>query len=209
MTVETAVSAKAKKPDTRERILRTAEELIAQHGIEGFQLKDVADRVGIRPPSVFAHFKGRDAIAQAVSIRLVEGISDLMTIDGRETPSATLRRWCRELVTHLNDNPAHLRLILRDMAQASSPQVMSYESAKLLIEQMRARLHQLLTDGVRIGEFRRVRTDSVIALLLGAAISNLVWEGFDKTGRPKPGIPVPEVQREVEELAMGYVRSVG
>lgn len=208
MGLKAVVQDKKKKADTRERILVAAEDIIAQHGLEGFQLKDVADRVGIRPPSVFAHFKGRDAIAQAVSVRLVEGISVLMTVEAEEPPADVIRRWCRELVTHLDQNPAHLRLILRDMAQASSPQVMSYESAALLIEQMQERLEHVLVRGTKAGVFRRVRTESVIALVLGAIISNLVWEGFDSAGRPKPGVAVAQVQREVEELAIGYLRPI-
>jgi AcrR family transcriptional regulator len=57
---------------TRDRILEVAEELIALHGMEGFQLKDVAERVGIRPPSIFAHFRSREAVGEAVALHELE-----------------------------------------------------------------------------------------------------------------------------------------
>ena len=59
---------------TRERILEVAEELIARHGVEAFELKEVAARVGIRSPSIFAHFKGREDLAECVSRRVGETI---------------------------------------------------------------------------------------------------------------------------------------
>jgi len=60
---------------TRERILEVAEEIIARHGMEGLRLKDVAESVGIQPPSVFTHFDGREAIGDAVAHRVLEKIA--------------------------------------------------------------------------------------------------------------------------------------
>ena len=57
----------AKKPDsTRDRILDAAEKLFAENSYEGTTLREIAKGVGIREPSLYAHFANKDAIYGAV-----------------------------------------------------------------------------------------------------------------------------------------------
>jgi len=51
---------------TAERILDAAEALFAEHGYAGTTLRDVAERVGIRIPSLYNHFESKDALYAAV-----------------------------------------------------------------------------------------------------------------------------------------------
>lgn len=55
--------------ETAERILDAAEEVFAEKGFEGATLRDVADRVGIRIPSLYNHFSSKDALYTAVLSR--------------------------------------------------------------------------------------------------------------------------------------------
>lgn len=190
---------------TREKILEVAERLIALHGVEGFQLKDVAAEIGIRPPSIFAHFAGREAIAQAVAERMIGGIASLVDESPEEEPSATLGRWARNLVGYLSEHPAHVRLIMRDMAHVGSPNVASFANAQRSMQHIKAHLSEVLKRGEVKGVFRPVRPDSVIAQVIGAVVSNLSWEGWDEDGMPLPGVPIEKVKNETEELLLGYV----
>jgi TetR/AcrR family transcriptional regulator, transcriptional repressor for nem operon len=49
--------------DTRELILRTGRELMMTRSYLGFSFQDIADRVGIRKPSLYHHFPTKDALA--------------------------------------------------------------------------------------------------------------------------------------------------
>ena len=60
---------------TAERILDAAEAAFADKGFEGTTLRDVADRVGIRIPSLYNHFESKDALYAAV---LERGIAPLL-----------------------------------------------------------------------------------------------------------------------------------
>ncbi|MGH0029493.1 MAG: TetR/AcrR family transcriptional regulator [Myxococcota bacterium] len=51
---------------TAERILDAAEALFAEKGYEGTALRDVAAAVGIRTPSLYNHFDGKDRLYAAV-----------------------------------------------------------------------------------------------------------------------------------------------
>jgi len=55
-----------------ERILDAAESAFAARGFDGASLGDVADAVGIRPPSLYKHFAGKQALFEAVLQRLLD-----------------------------------------------------------------------------------------------------------------------------------------
>jgi AcrR family transcriptional regulator len=192
------------RSDTRERILNVGEDLIAQYGMEGFQLKDVAERIGIRPPSIFAHFAGRDAIAQAIAERMLLRIRDLLVAGEDEDPEEVTVRWVRGLVAYMVTNTAHLRIFLRDMAHAGSPGVNEYENGYIQAE-MGNNIARVLQRGVERGVFREVRIEGLMAIVFGAVVTLLVWDGWDDAGNPVPGVPVDTVQDEIEDLVRGYL----
>jgi AcrR family transcriptional regulator len=86
--------------ETRERIVRAAAELIAEHGVAGTSLDDVGTRAHASKSQLYHYFADRDdlmrAVAGAVSDAVVDGQAELFarldTIDG-------LRAWTDALVT--------------------------------------------------------------------------------------------------------------
>jgi len=192
--------------ETRERILVAAEELIAAHGVEGFQIKEVARAVGIRPPSVFAHFKGREAIADEVAVRIVAEIGRLLgdAIAGEPDPMSAIRAAVRALVAHLYDHPAHVRLLLRDLAQAGAGD--GFHGIGEVIERIDDQLRPLLEWGRAEGVFRDVAPRPLLPMIQGAILTRLAWSGFDAEGRPRVAAGVDELQREAEDLIVAYVR---
>ncbi|OLF13863.1 TetR family transcriptional regulator [Actinophytocola xinjiangensis] len=59
--------AAARAGDTRDRLLATALELFAQHGVEGTSLQMIADALGVTKAAVYYHFKTKDEITEAVA----------------------------------------------------------------------------------------------------------------------------------------------
>ena len=86
--------------ETRERIVRAAAELVAEHGVAGTALDDVRARAHVSKSQLYHYFADRDdlmrAVAGAVSDEVVGGQTELFaqldTIDG-------LRAWTDALVT--------------------------------------------------------------------------------------------------------------
>jgi len=73
--------------DTTERILDAAEACFAQKGYTGTTLRDVADAVGIRIPSLYNHFPNKEALYRAVLARGIEPVlarlAEFVAADGR------------------------------------------------------------------------------------------------------------------------------
>lgn len=63
---------------TAERILDAAEDVFAHRGYDGTTLREVADRVGIRIPSLYNHFDGKLALYLAVLERGMRPILDML-----------------------------------------------------------------------------------------------------------------------------------
>jgi len=53
-------------PDTRERILDTAEALFAEKGLAATSVRDIATAAGLTPASLYNHFEGKEALYAAV-----------------------------------------------------------------------------------------------------------------------------------------------
>ncbi|NNL66268.1 MAG: TetR/AcrR family transcriptional regulator [Myxococcales bacterium] len=194
---------------TRERILDVAEALIARHGMEGLRLKDVAERVGIQPPSVFAHFEGRDAIGDGVAQRVLAQIARVLeaALEGGEPPEVRLRRAARAVAEHLFDHPGHTRLILRDLARTRTGSEIELWSPDT--ERIGERVEALLGEGREAGAFRELPPGAFLPLLEGAIVASIGWAGFREDGQPATTASREAIVDRVEDLAWAYVRADG
>lgn len=191
---------------TRERILDVAESLIAVHGMEGLVLKDVAAAVGVRPPSLFAHFAGREAIGDAVAQRVMARIGDIfagIVDDESREPEILIRDGVRAFAGHLYDHPVDTRMILRDLARVRGGSEIDLSGP--IIEELGLRIGALLARGVESGAFREVDTGAFMSLVQGSIVGSIGWYGFGETGEALVPRSREEIQDEAEALALGYL----
>ncbi|WP_234697074.1 TetR/AcrR family transcriptional regulator [Nitrosophilus alvini] len=52
--------------NTKEKILKAAQELIAEHGYKGASIRKIAKAVGIRESAIYNHFKNKEEIFQTI-----------------------------------------------------------------------------------------------------------------------------------------------
>jgi len=64
-----------RRQETIEEVLDVAVEVMADHGVAGLTLGEVARRMGIRPPSLYVYFDGKNALYDALFAR---GWADLL-----------------------------------------------------------------------------------------------------------------------------------
>jgi TetR/AcrR family transcriptional regulator len=97
---------------TPERILDAAEDLFAENGFSATSLGDVADRVGIRSPSLYNHFKNKEALYQAVLDRLLDSFSrPLEELVESEITQQRVLDWLDTIVRMHHANPNLARLL--------------------------------------------------------------------------------------------------
>ncbi|MBX2798234.1 MAG: TetR/AcrR family transcriptional regulator [Myxococcales bacterium] len=84
-------------PDRRHQILDVAQELAQTRGYAAFSFRDIAERVGIRAPSIHHHFPSKEALGVELATRYEHDFHHhLHEISARSGPAVTqLRAYAR------------------------------------------------------------------------------------------------------------------
>ena len=101
--------------DTRDRIIDAAQAIFARDGFVGAKMQEIADRVGIQRPSLFYHFKNKEALFVAaheqVFARIEPVFRESLAPDG--DPFAQLDRVSRAVLAVMADEPDFARMVAR------------------------------------------------------------------------------------------------
>jgi AcrR family transcriptional regulator len=98
---------------TAERILDTAERLFAERGYAGTHLRDVAEAAGLRIPSLYNHFAGKDALYAAVLERGIAPVLEALS-ESIEQPDADRGRFAEKMLAILGQRPNLARLVMHE-----------------------------------------------------------------------------------------------
>jgi AcrR family transcriptional regulator len=106
---------------TRALILDTAERLFAAHGVDGVAVRDLAHEMGITASSLYNHFRGKQALYEAVLERGLGPIIETVAVawqDGLrpDRVHATLDALTRHLADHPHLAPLLQRALLEESA---------------------------------------------------------------------------------------------
>ncbi|WP_101760213.1 TetR/AcrR family transcriptional regulator [Oceanicoccus sp. KOV_DT_Chl] len=98
---------------TAEKILDAAEDLFAEKGYDATSLGDVADVVGIRSPSLYNHFRNKEALYTSVVERLISRFYFPLVemLEGDDVSQSSVLKWLEKVVNLHHDNPNFARLI--------------------------------------------------------------------------------------------------
>jgi AcrR family transcriptional regulator len=122
---------------TRLEIIEAAWQLAEERGLAEFTLRDLAERVGMRAPSLYSHFESKHAIYDAMfgmawsdyeQIALTE-LSELP-----ESPRAAIRRVARVFFDFSVANPARHQLMNQRTIPGFEPSADSYAPAVRVLE---------------------------------------------------------------------------
>lgn len=196
------------KSNTREQILDEAEFVIATKGPDGFTLQEVADRVGIRPPSIFSHFKGTAALTEAVFNRILDGATKAIANATVTTPVATLMEVTEEFTRFMGSNPAHTRLMLQQFASGNSQEAafQRFDSGAEAVEEMLEKLDELIQAGIELGEVRSgIDRKHFGGFLVGSVLLRLAWTDFEGWDTKEWATMLNDIVTEVRALLTRYI----
>ena len=147
---------------TRETILDIAERLCAEQGPEAVKLRQIARDVGIEAPSMFSHFKNRDAIMTTL---FESGMKDLRHCYSQlagDDPRQQLQQLIELHTGVFRKRPAIMRLLLLDLAKPGGETAI--ENNLPLVQEINKLEQQILDEGVRQNIFRPVEAQTAILM---------------------------------------------
>jgi AcrR family transcriptional regulator len=130
-----------RRESTRAEILETAWELCRAQGLAGLALRDVARKIGMRPPSLYWYFDSKQAIYDAMFAQGNRQLLERLTVQQWPTdPRAILRCVARVFVEFSAEDVERYQLLFQRTLPAFEPSQEAYALAVQVFDQMRARL---------------------------------------------------------------------
>lgn len=151
MTPEPAVldRRQRRRQETISEVLDIAAEIMAEQGVAGLSVGEVARRMGIRPPSLYVYFPSKHALYDALFARGARLVLDHVRADVEATPADVqsldelLRRAAETFVGWSIAHPAYTQLLFWRPVPGFTPSAEAYAPAVELVELTRARFTDL------------------------------------------------------------------
>ena len=191
-------SGPPQREPTRESVLEAALTLFAERGYHGTPLRSIAERVGIRTPSLYNHIESKQELLRGI----VQETTELVwseyraAVAGAADVSGRLRRAVEVYALRHATHPREALIVNRDVASLAEP-------ARTRVMALRRRheraVRQLIADGVAAGAFE-VATPFLASFgILEMCVSIARW--FDPAGPLSAG----QIAAEYGEFAVRLV----
>jgi AcrR family transcriptional regulator len=174
---------------TIEEVLDVATAIMAEQGVVGLSVGEIARRMGIKPPSLYVYFPSKHALYDALFERGARAVLEEMAFLTEPLPEdqpleeqllVAARAWVRWAVDH----PAYTQLLYWRPVPGFEPSSRAFAPAVEMVERSTARMAEmqrrgLLRDDVEVTAMH----GDWIALLSGVVtrqLSNAPEEGFEE-----------------------------
>ncbi len=143
-----------RRQETIVEVLDIAAEIMAEQGVVGLSVGEVARRMGIRPPSLYVYFPSKHALYDALFARGAQLVLDhlrddeaFFTKEGQSLEEALLRGG-ESFVGWSIEHPAYTQLLFWRPVPGFTPSAEAYAPAIALVELSRTRFTHLQARGL-------------------------------------------------------------
>jgi AcrR family transcriptional regulator len=180
--------------EPREEILVAAARLFSVRGVGATRITDVADAVGVSPPSIYYHFTGLDEIVRALLDYVVEESAAFATASatGPGSPVDRLHALVAQHVGRLIAGPFDLWFVVGMRDGIRHPSVARQARA------WHDAVARVVADGTAAGQFRPVEPGLAVA-----AVSGLVYAALQERHQGRPVDPTAIAELATHALGVG------
>jgi AcrR family transcriptional regulator len=126
---------------TKTEILDVAWELVRAEGLAALNLRDLAAKVGMRPPSLYSYFDSKHAIYDAMFVQgNLELLARFEAVPETDDPVEALRAGGRMFVQFGVEDPARALLLFMRTIPGFEPSKETYDVAVRIVELGKARM---------------------------------------------------------------------
>jgi TetR/AcrR family transcriptional regulator len=160
--------------ERREEIVQAVLDLAAEKGVKQLSTQAIADRVGIAQPTIFRHFKTRDAIIRAVMESVGSAMLVLVTdvLAGHGAPDQRLRQLLRRQLQFVSHRRGVSRVLFSERLHYEDPKLKAV--VRRMMERYTDKVAKLIAEGQTAGQFRPGLPPRETAMMILALIQGLV-----------------------------------
>lgn len=165
--------------NTKEKIIEAATQLYAEKGYKGMTMKAIADEVGIKAPSLYAFYEGKEDILLNIYRDILTKHMHLAmnSVEGNGTSvHMELKQFLDQVIDFQLKDSTQLKIFIRLLLfPPSFFEVNLIEELKSVVEQEHELLCNLLKKGMESGELKDGDCSAIATLLL-CLMDGLFWE---------------------------------
>jgi AcrR family transcriptional regulator len=156
----------------RDEIVNKAALLFDSSAYSSTSMEDIATAIGIAKPTLYHYFKSKGEILFEIHGALIEHLLARHAVPSTSTPSERMLAIMEDILGLMQSHPGHMRVFFEHYRELPDEQ-------KDIIHEKRAQfqeiVEQVITDGVKSGEFRNVDIRMTSFQILGACIWAYQW----------------------------------
>lgn len=166
-----------RRQETIEEVLDHAVALMAEEGVAGLSLGEIARRMGIRTPSLYVYFPSKHALYDALFARGWRLLLETMTAYDEENPptgpdlAAIMLGHASAFVRWSVENLAYAQLLFWRPVPGFEPTAAAYEPAVALVDHAVARLEGLQRRGLLRADVDVTEVQRDWAVLVSGVVS--------------------------------------
>ncbi|WJW76387.1 TetR/AcrR family transcriptional regulator [Thiohalobacter sp. IOR34] len=167
--------------ERQQEIIEAALSLAAEQGVQRVTTQAIADRVGIAQPTVFRHFRSRDAIFAAaidwLAGRMLQALQPCLDADA--PADERLRRLLATQLDFITRHRGLPRVLFSDRLHLESPILKT--AVQQVMQRYTGQIAGLLAEGIEEGCFRADLDTAAAARHIAALLQGLImrWSIFD------------------------------
>jgi AcrR family transcriptional regulator len=170
------------KHDVRQAILDASTILFLERGYQGFSLRQVAERIGYSPGTIYLYFADKDAIVQAIMAQGASYFAQMLTGAAQtDNPQERLRAIGRAYIDFGLTYPAHFQLMFLQRPDILVPaDAAALPETAALFDLWQTAVQQAMDAGVIPAGDARSIGDAYWALLHGVVAIAILMPLFDE-----------------------------
>ena len=158
---------------TRDKILRTAQQIFIEKGKDGARMQEIADRAGVNKAMLFYYFNNKELlyleVLRSIVLRLFQKVNEVVISE--EEPRKKLEQFVEAYINFLVENEGLPRIMLREIA--SGGEIIGKIFNETLSQgenPISVKIHSIIEQSIQNGQFRKVDPIQTIISIVGMCV---------------------------------------
>lgn len=182
------------KTSTRTNIRQTAEKLFRDRGYAAIGMREIAREVGIEAPSIYNHYKSKDAILKDICFDIAsQFFKAIEEVEGEEKAGKKLKAYIKAHVAVIAGNIEASHVFFHEWMFLEEPYLAQFKKMR---HEYELKFRETVDKGIKKGDFKKMNTKLVTFTIFSAL--NATYDLYKSTEKLTP----EQIAEEISDLLL-------